>query len=85
MCQCEITRATPTPMHDEHHMETEERSLSPTGSQQLVLFYTINYYDNDNVILIVGWFCCFEGTVTAQLAVCVCRLLLCWTVNLFNL
>lgn len=37
--------------------------LNATGSQQLVLFFTINLQWR---YFIVGWFCCFEGTVTGQ-------------------
>lgn len=62
MCQCE------SPLSQIPCMKsTSWRWMRPlwriTGSQQLVLFF---YNDLQRHYFIVGWFCCFEGTVTGQ-------------------
>lgn len=50
-----ITLSTPTPMHEEHHMETEEWSLSWTQQvhNNWCCFFTITY---NGVILLLDGF-----------------------------
>lgn len=63
-----ITCATPTPMHEKHHMNRWGGGVKlppiTAASHKLVLFF-YNYLRRRRCFT-VGWFCCPEGAVAAQ-------------------